>query len=110
MSAYYTRWCKEHGEWEMDIDNPSECPKCIELGLTEVQQLGGVIDSLRKKLADWAEHEDLAPHEGCNCRFCGVIRRSHELINELANLKDAFTRLREDRNRLVRELDIAEER
>ena len=33
MSAYTTRWCKEHGDWDDDVDNPAEaCPMCIESG------------------------------------------------------------------------------
>jgi len=108
MSAYYTQWCQTHGEWSMDIDNPSECPKCIELGLTEVQQLReenkflkAALDSpqpgkeqnlyfqlqdAKKKLANWAEHQDLAPHKGCQCDYCVTLE-------ELANLKEAFKRL-----------------
>jgi hypothetical protein len=71
----------------MDIDNPGDCPKCIELGLTEIQQL-------RKKLADWSEHQDLAPHKGCQCRFCVAL-------GELLNIKEAFTKLRTDRDKLL---------
>src|SRR3990167_11216855 len=30
MSHYYTRWCEKHGDWDDDVDNPSEgCPQCI---------------------------------------------------------------------------------
>jgi len=33
MSAYITRWCQEHDEWDEDMDNPSEgCPACIAEG------------------------------------------------------------------------------
>jgi len=51
MSAYYTQWCKEHGEWSMDIDNPGDCPKCIELGLTEIQRLRNEVLDLKTELA-----------------------------------------------------------
>jgi hypothetical protein len=78
----------------MDIDNPGDCPKCIELGLTEIQQL-------RKKLADWVEHEDLAPHEGCYCRYCVVLSNYKNLTNKLAKAHDELARLRADRDKLL---------
>src|SRR3990167_7542630 len=39
MSTYIQRYCIRHGDWDMDVDNVGECPKCEEGGLTEVQQL-----------------------------------------------------------------------
>lgn len=31
MSAYITRWCPSHGEWDEDVDNPSACPTCASI-------------------------------------------------------------------------------
>lgn len=28
MSAYITRYCETHGDWDMDVDNPGSCPQC----------------------------------------------------------------------------------
>ena len=28
MSHYIGRVCAEHGEWDEDVDNPSDCPQC----------------------------------------------------------------------------------
>jgi hypothetical protein len=31
VSHYFSRYCVTHGEWDCDVDNPSEdCPGCIE--------------------------------------------------------------------------------
>lgn len=48
MSAYTTRLCLEHGEWDDDVDNPSDCPDCIKEGKTEVQRLNAEIAALRE--------------------------------------------------------------
>jgi len=35
MSSYVMRWCKNHGDWEEDVDNPEEaCPECVAQGWT----------------------------------------------------------------------------
>ena len=92
MSAYYTRWCKEHGEWSMDIDNPSECPECIKLGLTEVQRLRRKVLDLETELT------------GCQITIKEITKRHDNLFNmdakiitslndELTNLKLAFAKL-----------------
>lgn len=83
MSSYITRWCQYHDEWDMDVDNVDECPKCIELELTEVQQLRNQVTELTKR------HDDLFEMDR---KIIG------ELNNELTNLKEAFARLREDRD------------
>lgn len=75
MSASYTQWCKLHGEWDMDIDNISECPDCIRLGLTEIQQLRIALESADSMKSAW-----------------------NAACEELTNLKEAFTRLKEDRD------------
>ena len=77
MSATYTQWCKTHGEWDMDIDNPSECPECIRLGLTEVQQLKRRIEAMKQTLDD--------------------------KTMEITNLKEEVARLLEDRDQILSE-------
>lgn len=37
MSAYITRWCPIHGEWDDDVDKPSECPTCLDEGIAHSQ-------------------------------------------------------------------------
>jgi len=68
----------------MDIDNPSECPECERLGLTEVQQLKRRIDVMQQTLDD--------------------------SLRELTNLKDVFAQLRKDRDTTLqqRNLSLAE--
>src|SRR3990167_3640743 len=121
MSAYYTRWCDVHGEWPIYIDELL-CPKCVEPELIETQQLKlrtevmkqtlddmeKELDDKKKLLADWAEHEDLAPHKGCSCKMCITLESADSMksawnaaCGELTNLKSAFARLREDRDRLA---------
>ena len=83
MSATYTRWCRFHGEWDDDLDNPSECPKCIELGMTEVQQL-------RKRIVFLEAALD-SPQPGKEQNLYFQLQDAKE---ELANLKEVFARLR----------------
>jgi len=97
MSSYITRWCRHHGEWDMDVDNVDECPKCIKLGMTEVQQLRQQIEVM-KQAFDELDKE-------LQCKKLELLaddeKRRDELTrvyDELTNLKDAFARLREDRN------------
>ena len=56
MSHYITRFCKTHGEWDMDSDFNSECPECEALGLTELQQLRDAL-TLATQRAEAAEAE-----------------------------------------------------
>ena len=51
MSSYITRECLTHGEWDMDVDNVGDCPRCEEAGLSEIQQLKAEIEVLRQQLA-----------------------------------------------------------
>lgn len=45
----------------------------------ENEELKQRIEELTKTLADEAEHNDTAPHEGCSCQRCMMIRRIAEL-------------------------------
>lgn len=39
MSHYITRWCPEHGDWDDDVDNPSEaCEACIKEGKFQTRE------------------------------------------------------------------------
>lgn len=51
MSAYITRWCQEHGEWDMDVDNPRECYKCEDEGKLDWQKKDAEIEHLRSLLS-----------------------------------------------------------
>lgn len=37
MSAYITQYCAIHGEWDMDVDNVSECRACDKEGKLPIQ-------------------------------------------------------------------------
>lgn len=39
MSAYYERWCPEHGDYSADVDGDQECEQCFAEGKTERQLL-----------------------------------------------------------------------
>lgn len=52
MSHYYERHCATHGEWDDDVDNPSDCPDCIKAGTTPEQLMRAENAQLR---ADNAE-------------------------------------------------------
>ena len=74
MSAYTTRLCLEHGEWDDDVDNPSDCPDCIKEGKTEVQRLNAEIAALREAVRHlhWvADKPAVYP-----MRFCEAVRRA----------------------------------
>ena len=58
MSAYITQFCKTHGEWDMDVDNVSECPACEEQGLTLVQRQAATIDALVSALEIFMRAEE----------------------------------------------------
>ena len=51
MSHYIERWCAKHGEWDDDVDSPSEgCPACIEDGSFKTRaQLERELDETRAK-------------------------------------------------------------
>jgi hypothetical protein len=51
VSSYYTRWCAIHGEWDDDVDCPSECPECLEAGTAPSQLEKKEKDALRAELA-----------------------------------------------------------
>lgn len=50
MSAYVERWCRTHGTWDDDVDNPGECPECLHEGITYVQRLEREIAELKEQL------------------------------------------------------------
>jgi len=85
MNTYY-RWCEVHGEWPMYIDELL-CPKCIEPELTEVQLLREENDFLKAALA--------SPQPGKEQNLYFQLQACRE---ELTNVKEAFARLREDRD------------
>lgn len=103
MSATYTQWCKQHGEWNMDIDNPSECPKCIELGMTDYQRLQRENAELRERIValDFEVAGLKSPQPGVEQNLQFQFEAYRE---ELTNLKEAFARLRKDRDRLQQRL------
>lgn len=87
MSAYITRYCKTHGEWDDDVDNPSECPICIELGLTEVQQLRTANAELVAALEELFAASDDGKFEGeALHRIAAAHTRTQKI---LAKVKDA---------------------
>jgi hypothetical protein len=56
MSSYITRWCAIHGEWDDDVDLPSECPECLEAGTAPIQLEAREKASLRAELAEKDEN------------------------------------------------------
>ena len=45
------------------------------------------IVDLERQLADCAEHTDLAPHEGCECKLCTALNQLESQLAEMAALK-----------------------
>lgn len=65
MSAYITRYCPTHGEWDMDTDLADECPQCFPEGvLAEVDRLRAALANQSASHGDravWAEYERTLP-------------------------------------------------
>ena len=60
MSAYYTRYCAEHGEFEADVDGDQECETCFAEGKTPIQVLQRDLAAAKAELStyrQWAEVE-----------------------------------------------------
>lgn len=51
MSSYCTRYCSEHGEWDDDIDHPSDCPDCEREGKTYTARLEAQRDALKARVS-----------------------------------------------------------
>lgn len=84
MSAYTTRLCLEHGEWDDDVDNPSDCPDCIKEGKTEVQRLKAENAALREAAKDacysMMEARSSLHTRGLRPESCAAMRRLDEGI------------------------------
>lgn len=50
MSAYYTRYCAEHGDYDADVDGDQECEKCFAEGKTAPQIAAARIATLEAAL------------------------------------------------------------
>ena len=59
MSHYYTRWCSTHGEWDDDVDNPSDCPECERVGMTSAQQMARRLGFMEARLTALANDQRL---------------------------------------------------
>ena len=51
-----------------------------------VKRTGERLAALETRLAECAEHQDLAPHEGCQCRLCTCMRKVAALEAVVARL------------------------
>ena len=55
MSAYVSRRCQKHGEWDDDVDCPSECPECLRAGITceqiQAKEIARLQEMLREQVA-----------------------------------------------------------
>ena len=58
MSSYLNRYCEAHGEWEEDVDCPSDCPECERLGLTPMQKLQTTVSEQAVEIAALKEERD----------------------------------------------------
>ena len=50
MSAYYQRYCAEHGEYDADVDGDQECEQCVAEGKTPMQKMGRDLTALRERV------------------------------------------------------------
>ncbi len=67
MSHYYNRYCPVHGDWLMDVDNPTSY--CLECGDPNEK----IIAALRAEVERLTRAVEEAPH-GMNCAgfpICG---------------------------------------